>query len=414
MTTKTATTINLVNTALGAGMLAMPYAYRSQGIALATFNIAFFGLLTGIGLMLQVYISGFLPAKESSFFQACRITYPSLAIFFDLAIALKCFGVCVSYLVIAGSLMPLVTDYFGYETSRMTWLILSMVVVSPISFKKSLSSLKNVSVIALASVVYLLVIVIGHYLVGDTLSERGHISWLQPESSKGVITTIPIIVFAFTCAQNMFASINEMADRRVTAYRNVIIVSMVISSAVYVVIGLSGYLSFGDKVGDNIISMYHPSFWTTLGRLAIVLLVLFSYPLMFHPARVSIENILNAIRLHSATDETTQLLTCNRVHSQRQHVAVTVIVLVLSFVLASTLESLELILSFVGATGATSVSFILPGVFGYALSKSSRENDLVHLSAGQKKAVGIVSVLLFFGGLILATLAITININRLL
>lgn len=414
MTTKTATVINLVNTALGAGMLALPYAYKCQGITLASFNILFCAFLTGVGLMLQVYISGFLPAKQSSFFQASKITYPSLAILFDVAIALKCFGVCISYLVISGDLMPMVTAYFGFETSRLTWLLLSMVVVSPISYKRSLSSLKNVSIVALSSVVYLVVVVVGHFLVGDTQDELGPISVFRPESAKGVITTLPIIVFAFTCAQNMFSSINEMADRRFNSYSAVVVSSMAISAVVYITVGLSGYLSFGSYVSDNIISMYKPSLSTTIGRFAIVVLVLLSYPLMLNPARVSIENVLDVTRHVSAVDENAQLLRYDHTHSRKLNIITTTTILVLSFVLASTLNSLELILSFVGATGATSVSFIFPGIFGYALAKSEKHNDLIILSKFEKNIVAFISLVLLLSGVVLAVLAISVNIYRLL
>ena len=411
MTTKTATVINLVNTALGAGMLALPFAFKSQGVVLAISNILFCGMLTVVGLLLQVYISGFIAPGEASFFKACKITYPSLAVVFDLAIALKCVGVCVSYLVIAGELMPLVTSYFGYETTRFTWILLSMVIVTPFSFHKSLSSLKTISIIALSSVVYLLVVVIFHFFIGDTISQRGEISIWHAENAGSVISTTPIIVFAFTCAQNMFSSINEMQDRTVRGYRQVIISSIAISATVYVTIGLTGYLSFGNNVGDNIISMYAPRFTTTLGRFAIVLLVLFSYPLMFHPARVSIENIVNSFMLHATTDEHSLLL-AHEYHSQKLHMTITVVALILSFLLALTLKSLNLILSFVGATGATSVSFILPGIFAYTLASTDLENDLVTLNHRQKLLLRFVSFFLFIVGLILAIMAISVNIYR--
>lgn len=44
--------------------------------------------------------------RFASFFAISKLTWPNLAVFFDAAIAIKCFGVAVSYLIIIGDLMP--------------------------------------------------------------------------------------------------------------------------------------------------------------------------------------------------------------------------------------------------------------------------------------------------------------------
>lgn len=49
----------------------------------------------------------------SSFFALSQITYPNAAVVFDAAIAIKCFGVGVSYLIIIGDLMPGVVRGFN-------------------------------------------------------------------------------------------------------------------------------------------------------------------------------------------------------------------------------------------------------------------------------------------------------------
>jgi len=436
MATQTGTIINLVNTALGAGMLALPFAFRAQGIALSIFSLLFGAFTTGVGLLLLSYTSGFLASGTASFFQIAKITYPSLAVVFDVAIAFKCFGVCISYLVIVGDLMPMVAAYFGFETGSLFWLVVAMLIVVPISFYRNLDSLKTASLIALSSVVYLVIIVVGHFLRGDTVDQKGPVAYFEPKGFSNVVSTIPIIVFAFTCAQNMYAAVNELESRTPKSLIQITLATTGISAGVYILVGLTGYLSFGDNVSDNVISMYAQSVWSTLGRFAIVVLVLFSYPIMCHPARASISNVLNAVRSHKSPAETTEpetnapLLPTHSLTNgdpanpesaanaqpsdDREYIIVTTLLLVLSFVLAQTLNSLELILSFVGATGATGVSFILPGIFGYALADSDRANSLVELTPRQKKAVKIASVLLSSWGTLVAVLAIGVNIYRLI
>ena len=48
--------------------------------------------------------------------------------------------------------------------------------------------------------------------------------------------------------------------------------------------------------------------------------------------------------------------------------AITTAIIVLSYIVAMTVSSLEAVLAYVGSTGSTSISFILPGLFYYKIS----------------------------------------------
>src|SRR5271169_7126064 len=98
--------INLVNTIVGAGVLAMPLAMSHMGIVLGTIIIIWAGATAGFGLYLQTRCARYLERGSASFFALSQITYPNAAVIFDAAIAVKCFGVGVSYLIIIGDLMP--------------------------------------------------------------------------------------------------------------------------------------------------------------------------------------------------------------------------------------------------------------------------------------------------------------------
>lgn len=98
--------INLVNTIVGAGVLAMPHAMSNMGVVLGTLVILWSGLTSGFGLYLQTRCARYLDRGAASFFALSQITYPNAAVVFDAAIAIKCFGVGVSYLIIIGDLMP--------------------------------------------------------------------------------------------------------------------------------------------------------------------------------------------------------------------------------------------------------------------------------------------------------------------
>lgn len=91
---------------IGTGLLATPHVLSQMGILVGTAVILWSGLTAGFGLYLQARCAQYLDRGTSSFFALSQITYPNASVIFDAAIAIKCFGVGVSYLIIIGDLMP--------------------------------------------------------------------------------------------------------------------------------------------------------------------------------------------------------------------------------------------------------------------------------------------------------------------
>ena len=108
----------------------------NMGIVLGTVVIIWAGLTAGFGLYLQTRCARYLERGSSSFFALSQITYPNAAVIFDAAIAIKCFGVGVSYLIIIGDLMPGVVQGFsenaggyGFLLDRHFWVTGFMLVL---------------------------------------------------------------------------------------------------------------------------------------------------------------------------------------------------------------------------------------------------------------------------------------------
>jgi len=149
---------------------------------------------------------------------------------------------------------------------------------------KTLDSLKTTSQIALSSVAYMVIVVVGWYFIKGPDPNRGEV--VLARFGMNTLAAFPVQVFAFTCAQNLFPIYNELKDRT-QGKMNVVIGSSIFSAAaVYEVLGVVGYLTFGSKVGSNVIAMYPAeSLIVAIGRLGIVFLVGLSYPLQALPCR---------------------------------------------------------------------------------------------------------------------------------
>jgi|TARA_R110002003_G_scaffold124_5_gene11235 amino acid permease len=178
----------------------------------------------------------------------------------------------------------------------------------------------------------------------------------------------------------MFSILNEIADNSHFRTSTVIFASIGGACCLYILTGITGYLSYGDNIRGNIVSMYPTAAASTIGRLAIVILVMFSYPLQIHPCRASIDACMKwRPRRRSRSDsspsrhtliEGTQKpnLPRNREMSDYRFAIVTTILIIMTFITAMTVSSLEKVLAYVGSTGSTTISFILPGLFYYKIS----------------------------------------------
>ena len=182
----------------------------------------------------------------------------------------------------------------------------------------------------------------------------------------------------------MFSILNEISTP--TPYRTTAVVTASIGTAgsLYILVAITGYLSFGNEVGDNIVAQYAPSTSTTIGRAAIVILVMFSYPLQVHPCRASIDAVLkwrpikgkSKRSLPTSADTSPRNLPIVPPTGKKRNdeigdvrfALITTVIIILSYIVAMTVSSLSTVLAYVGSTGSTSISFILPGLFYYKIS----------------------------------------------
>ncbi|KAJ1339106.1 hypothetical protein BSLG_006244 [Batrachochytrium salamandrivorans] len=386
---------NLINTILGAGMLAMPSVFGTVGMGLGIIMIVLSAGASSLGL----YFLGCVAAqvgRKSSFFTCAKVTYPSAAVLIDLAIGIKCFGVSVSYLVICGGLLPQVARGFSGDAypsdhfifSKLFWTTIAIVAISPVTFLRRMDSLRYTSGFALLAVVYLLFVVLLFFFSPPETGmpfpppEFSELDWFI--FSGKLLTALPVFVFAFTCHQNIFSIYNELVDNSPKKIHTVISGSIIISASVYEVIGIIGYLTFGSKAVSNIITMYPNGMLVTCGQLAIAVLVILSYPLQCHPARASFDKVFS-FRRNKKHELTTISAVTNTIGglsspaiqapsgamSTVRHSTITVCLLILSYLVAVSVSNLSTVLAFVGATGSTTIGYILPGLFYYRMRRNS-------------------------------------------
>jgi len=404
----------LANTLLGgSGMLGIPHAVSVAGWMLGLIFILIFGCFSAFGSHLLQCAARRIGTAPCTFYSTANAVAPSFTWLIDGAVMIKCFGVGTSYLIIVGDLAPDAMHYFGAHGAR-RWHVItaSFVVGGVLACQRNLTALKYTAMLSVLIVSWTAVLIILFFArVGETFdpctlaspsaaaaalafvgtSEMTAVSlaskvetlmagsealpcfgadfmpFAVPSALK-LAKVLPVFIFGFTCQQNVFTICNEVREasrRRVDA---MIACSYLFSGAAFAATAILGYATYGSAVESDVLMGYPQGGVVQFTRLLFAILATFSFPLQAHPSRASALGLWTMIRgppggpLDGQRQELTGPDSGVRRAERRRFMISTAVGLVLSFALALSVESLGLMLGVVGATGSTTVSYILPGL----------------------------------------------------
>lgn len=417
----TSSILNLTKTIIGSGMLAIPFAYKQDGIFTGVLLTILSFLMTSIGLYFFILVADFIsfveknPKEQVSFESMCKLVYGEKnykknSIIFNLPMFLQCFGVCLSYLVLIGGIFHTLVPKF--ETY--VYILLTTVVIIPLCFLPKLDNLKYSSMLGLGFICYISLFIISEIFIDSSLPiwnkvilEYG-INWLTISSIKECLSSFSILIFAFTASMNILPIFNESADRSLKNIRKVIIVSVGASCGLFIVLGLIGYLSFGKytDIQGNILLNYHNKFVTNC---CLSFTVLVSFPLMFYPLRMCTNSLIDSFEMYfknNSIEETQPLVSENDstsvFMSENRFKMITIFNLVLIYSLSLLVKDFTLVLALVGGIAATAISFILPGfILWKVFTLEKYEVEIRQYTKNKGLLVAMSKILIIFGFLIM-------------
>ena len=420
---------SIVNSMVGSGLVAIPYAFKSLGLVMSVVSLIFVTLMSSF----TFYVVCILADHASSFVKLARITKNWLGIIVDAAVLSQSFGVCISYLILIGDSVPPLLGIIGLNVTRRIVIVTAMFVLLPMSLLRNLKSLAFASGIAIVSIVYILSVIVFFFIVylnSDMPSTEIDLVVFNLESLKG----LPIIVFGLACHQNIFKIYSEMKDKTLEKISVSGLIAFVFSASVYFIVGVCSYLVLGRKVSGDLFSSFEKHFPALLkidphlislflARLFLALLVLTAYPMQSHPARDCIRNIrkrfssiepeeepLLDTRLPQAPKEnfSSTDLSCASIEKSTDslcvpdstlvHTVSTLIFCLGTMFVALIVEDFGKMISIVGALAATPVVFIFGPLF-YLLLESDgwkRKVSLVIIPSACLFAIVVLWSELFF------------------
>jgi len=399
--------VNLANTVMGTGVLALPMAVRQAGMVPGMSFLLLGAVLAGISLYM-LGASALKTGDKQSFTTLGDLIRPGFSIVAEICVILNSLGAAIGYLIVASTSFQI-----SFGGSRQLWVLVGTAFAAPLALLRKMDALRFTSALAVAVLVLLGVMVILFYsdafaLVdpcGDVSDCHGTVEAVG-SPFLAILSSFVVFTNAFTCQQSLLPILAELADPSPRRLVLLITMSLALAMPLYAVFSVFGYLTYGDNVKSNLLDNYPNNGLTVAARIGIAIVVITSFPLQAFATRKSFVNIYRTARalwcapkdgdsMPAGQEEAAQPKKavpkearpsvpetswaneiptpapgagwCERFRAlivdDMLELAVVVCIVGLSFGVAMVVDDLGIIVSITGATGAASITFIFPGLF---------------------------------------------------
>lgn len=313
----------LVNTTMGVGILGLPWAFSKNGL----FQGMLLTIVSGLFSVLACVLLSEISLKEDptgnmmpvTYYSIAEKAFPRLKSIIDTSILIMSLGSCITYLMVVVSVIQSIFGGFFYgflsESNTRTLILIFVVVfiIGPASYPTSLAELTIINWIAVFSSIYVAAVVILSFLTGinniSLMLEK--VELVTTGNPIFMLQTFPIFVFSFTCHHNFLNVANELADKTLNKLVVSSFVSLGFCTAIYLLMGSSGYLLFGNTLkSSDILSMFDTkSLSIVFAKIILVSSLVFSFPVSCHSFRKSLAIIIkNGVDAEDSTAKDKNLL----------------------------------------------------------------------------------------------------------
>uniref|UniRef100_G3UCV4 Sodium-coupled neutral amino acid symporter 2 n=1 Tax=Loxodonta africana TaxID=9785 RepID=G3UCV4_LOXAF len=380
---------NLSNAIVGSGILGLSYAMANTGIALFIILLTFVSIfsLYSVHLLLKT-------ANEGGSLLYEQLGHKAFGLVGKLAasgsITMQNIGAMSSYLFIVKYELPLVIQaLMNIEDTTGLWylngdylvLLVSLVLILPLSLLRNLGYLGYTSGLSLLCMMFFLIVVICKKFqipcpmpafAPDVTFNMTEDDSCRPRYfifNSQTVYAVPILTFSFVCHPAILPIYEELKDRSRKRMMNVSKISFFAMFLMYLLAALFGYLTFYEHVEAELLHTYSTMLGTDIllliVRLAVLMAVTLTVPVVIFPIRSSV----------------THLLCAGKDFSWWRHSFITVSILGLTNLLVIFVPTIRDIFGFIGASAAAMLIFILPSAFYIKLVKKESMKSVQKIGA---------------------------------
>mmetsp|Transcript_43505 Transcript_43505/g.105469 ORF Transcript_43505/g.105469 Transcript_43505/m.105469 type:complete len:522 (+) Transcript_43505:229-1794(+) len=351
--------INLAKTAAGTGILALPYACREGGLLLFIFGTIVIAVWNVWGVSRFCECLELLRQSQDQYSHTPRAPFGTeplakiayyatttskgdewgLTALDVMLLSLLC-GIVIAYENAIRAFSPYTTGSDAFDA------VILASILTPLCMTDDLSKLSKLSHMGLVVLGMAILVIAGYGVVGydpDNYTDTQVFTWLPRNGLEGVSRWFGCVVFGFGIVPLTFNFRESMQEPQ--RLPKVALVSMLLVATMYIITGV-GLLYLYPVIDADVLSQIPNNEWlATITRLAMIVVVVATAPLLLIPCSLIVEGKLHNhdSEIHPRTRLLTRICLCFG--------TVAVSVMVPEFVL---------VLSFVGCFSVALVSFCVP------------------------------------------------------
>ncbi|KAM8945331.1 solute carrier family 38 member 8 [Pelodytes ibericus] len=360
----------MLKSALGAGLLNFPWAFNKAG---GTHTAVLVELGSLIFLISGLVILGYAASisKQSTYQGVVKgLCGPAIGKLFSICFIFNLFMISVAFLrVVEDQLEKLCDSLYVNEThvdvmgktpqpwyldERFIMTLLCLMVILPLSIPKEISFQKYTSILGTLAACYLTVVIIGKYYVMDHMFVHKHEFGYSSSSWASMFSVIPTICFGFQCHEASIAIYSSMKNKSLSNWILVSVISMLICLLIYSLIGLYGFLTFGEAVAADILMSYPGNdVVVIIARVLFAVSIITIYPIILLLGR----HILQEAWLNQKSSSMYVTVSYERC----MRVILTVLWIVTTLIIALFVPDISEVITVIGGISAFFI-FIFPGL----------------------------------------------------
>lgn len=382
---------NLTKSAIGAGMLFLPWNMHRMGLLSGLASIIFAGILCSTTLH---YLSRICAnTGADNYFKLGRLAYGSVGEMAAVAALLfNLLGGLINYANFAGSYMSS-SLLFLFSLDSAPWYIspaflkiaISGLAIFPLACLKDMSKLSHSSLAGLLCMAYILILTIVDALVDKQEYSAPRI---LPRLSTQFFSAFGSIIFAFgnhfTLVAIVPAMLNPSPKRRglMIASSNATVLAVYLSTAIF------GYLHFGSSIDpakpDILNSPAQMTVPYAIAKMAFSLVMIFSYPLLCDPARETLDLLLGKMYVRGSAE---RLSSWTKIYQLRHYTQTFILVAVPTLIAVFAADLAALFLDVFSSLCGSLLTFIFPSLYFVKLAAPKMYNFRIHM--WEKGFVGV-------------------------
>ena len=367
---------NLASTALGAGILGIPWSMAQSGMLVGLIFLIFccIGAIYSIWLLMRLVNMLDAPTYELLAQKAFGKKGRYLA---ALSLMLTTFVSSILYVKVVGSIMTPVHAEIVKSTTfpdgdwgiRLVQFIFWLVVMLPLSLLKEINSLRYPSMIGVCSVVFLIMAVVIHISLNRSAQDVEDNAVVATVPSLEWVQSLNNIKFAFGAQSTAFPVYAELRPHILPLMTKATSIAMIGCTIIYCVAGCLGVLDFGRGVPDNLLDAFQEpmrEWYLILAYVSFCFTIVVSFPIMMLPCRdACIQWFLGYENPADCPD------------AKRR--GVVIVLSTTSMAIGLFVPSLNLMFGILGGVFANLVSFVLPAAIALKTGWTRDEVGLLHV-----------------------------------